>query len=50
VPALEISVDAVSNAYIRKRLEQVVPQVREGKAFYAALESAAPSPTWRSTW
>ena len=40
VPALEISVDAVSNAYIRKRLEQVVPQVREGKAFYAALETA----------
>jgi type IV pilus assembly protein PilC len=40
VPALEISVDAVSNAYVRKQLEPVVPQVREGKAFYAALESA----------
>ena len=38
VPSLEISIQAVGNAWLRDRLEPVVQRVREGKALYAALE------------
>jgi type IV pilus assembly protein PilC len=41
VQALEIAVAAVGNLFIRRRLEPTIQHVREGKAFYAALESAA---------
>jgi type IV pilus assembly protein PilC len=39
VQALEIAVSAVSNLYIRNRVQPTIQQVREGKAFYAALET-----------
>lgn len=39
VPALEISVRAVSNAYIRTRLVPTLQGVREGQALYTALEA-----------
>ncbi len=38
VPSLEIGVAAVGNAYIRDRLEPTIQEVREGEAFYEALE------------
>jgi type IV pilus assembly protein PilC len=38
VSALEISVGAVGNAHVRRRLEPTIQKVREGKAFHAALE------------
>jgi type IV pilus assembly protein PilC len=38
VPALEIGVAAVGNAEIRRRLEPTIRKVREGEAFYVALE------------
>lgn len=40
VPALEIAVAAVGNAEIRRRLEPTIRKVREGEAFYEALEEA----------
>lgn len=40
VPALEIAVAAVGNADIRGRLEPTIRKVREGEAFYQALEEA----------
>ena len=40
VPALEIAVSAVGNAYIRSRLEPAIQLVREGKPFHAALEQS----------
>jgi len=39
VPALEISVRAVSNAHIRTRLVPTLQGVREGQALYTALEA-----------
>ena len=39
VQALEIAVGAVGNLYIRNRLHPTIQLVREGKAFYAALET-----------
>jgi len=39
VPALEIAIGAVGNSFIRGRLRPIVQQVREGRAFYATLES-----------
>jgi type IV pilus assembly protein PilC len=41
VQALEIAVAAVGNLFVRRRLEPTIQQVREGKAFNVALESAA---------
>jgi len=38
VPALEVGVEAVGNAYLRSRLRPVVPAVREGRPFHRALE------------
>lgn len=40
VPALEIAVAAVGNAEIRGRLEPTIRKVREGEAFYEALEQS----------
>lgn len=40
VPALEIAVAAVGNAEIRSRLEPTIRKVREGEAFYEALEES----------
>ncbi|MCP4202114.1 MAG: type II secretion system F family protein [bacterium] len=44
VPALEDSVSAVGNAYIRRVLEPMIPKVREGVALYSALEASGESP------
>src|SRR5580693_1482348 len=38
VPATEIAVGAVGNAYMRSRIEPTIQLVREGKPFHAALE------------
>jgi type IV pilus assembly protein PilC len=40
VPALEIAVSSVGNAYVRRLLEPTVQKVREGKPFNAALEES----------
>lgn len=40
VPSFEIGTQAVGNAYIRHRLEPTIRKVREGEAFYQALEEA----------
>jgi type IV pilus assembly protein PilC len=40
VQALEIAVSSVGNLHIRSLVEPTVQQVREGQAFYSALESA----------
>lgn len=40
VPAFEIAIASVGNAYARHRLEPSVQMVREGKPFYAALEQS----------
>jgi len=40
VQALEIAVSSVGNLYIRSKVHPTVQQVREGQAFYGALESA----------
>ena len=51
VPAFEIAVSSVGNAYVRSRLEPTIQMVREGKPFYTApWRRARSSPTWRSTW
>ncbi|MGH7338300.1 MAG: type II secretion system F family protein, partial [Myxococcota bacterium] len=44
VQALEISTKGVGNAWIRTRLEPVVPRVREGYALHNALEQAGVVP------
>ncbi len=44
VPALEDSISAVGNAYIRGVLTPMVPKVREGVALHRALEEAGESP------
>lgn len=41
VQALEIAVAAVGNLWVRGRLHPTIQQVREGKAFHAALETTA---------
>lgn len=38
VPALEIAVSSVSNAFLRHRLQPAIDAVREGKPFHDALE------------
>ena len=40
VPAFEIAIASVGNAYARHRLEPTVQMVREGKPFYSALEKS----------
>lgn len=40
VPALEIAVDGVGNAYIRQRLRPGIDQVRQGEAFHVALDES----------
>lgn len=40
VPAFEIAVSAVGNAWVRSRIEPTIQMVREGKAFHAALEKS----------
>jgi type IV pilus assembly protein PilC len=40
VPAFEIAVSAVGNAQVRSKLEPTIQMVREGKAFFAALETS----------
>jgi type IV pilus assembly protein PilC len=40
VPASEIAIASVGNAYVRSRMEPTVQMVREGKPFYAALEQS----------
>ncbi len=41
VPAFEIAVSSVSNAYVRSKLEPTIQMVREGKPFYTAIEKSA---------
>jgi type IV pilus assembly protein PilC len=40
VPAFEIAVSSVGNAYVRHRLEPTIQMVREGKPFHDALETS----------
>jgi type IV pilus assembly protein PilC len=40
VPSFEIGIASVGNAFVRSRLEPTVQMVREGKAFYVALEES----------
>lgn len=40
VPALEVAVSSVGNAWVRRRLAPVIGKVREGTALFAALESS----------
>jgi len=40
VPAFEIAVSSVGNAYVRSRLEPTIQMVREGKPFFSALEQS----------
>lgn len=40
VPAFEIGVSAVGNAWVRSKLEPTIQMVREGKPFHAALETS----------
>lgn len=40
VPAFEIAIASVGNAYVRSRLEPTVQLVREGKPFHGALEQS----------
>ncbi|MDH3253645.1 MAG: type II secretion system F family protein [Acidobacteriota bacterium] len=44
VPALENAVEAVGNAYVRKRLAPMIPRVREGAALHLTLEESGVSP------
>ncbi len=44
VAALESSVKAVGNAWVRVRLEPIIRAVREGKALYEALDESRVSP------
>ena len=38
VPSLSVATDAVGNAYLRHKLQPVVPKVREGSSLHRALE------------
>jgi len=40
VPSFEIAIASVGNAFVRSRLEPAVQMVREGKPFFAALETS----------
>lgn len=40
VPAFEIAVGSVGNSWVRGRIEPTIQMVREGKAFYEALEKS----------
>lgn len=40
VPALEVAVASVGNAWVRRELEPVIGRVREGTALFVALESS----------
>jgi len=40
VPSFEIAIASVGNAFVRSRLEPTVQMVREGKPFFAALETS----------
>jgi type IV pilus assembly protein PilC len=40
VPSLSVATDSVGNAWLRQRLQPVVPKVREGKALHQALEES----------
>lgn len=40
VPAFEIATASVGNAYVRSKLEPTIQMVREGKPFFAALETS----------
>ncbi|HEX4966521.1 MAG TPA: type II secretion system F family protein [Thermoanaerobaculia bacterium] len=40
VPAFEIATASVGNAYVRSRVEPTIQMVREGKPFFAALETS----------
>jgi type IV pilus assembly protein PilC len=40
VPAFEIAISSVGNAFVRSRIEPTVQMVREGKPFHAALETS----------
>ena len=44
VAALDIAVDAVGNAYVRQAIEPEIRRVREGRAFYEALEGSGVFP------
>ena len=40
VPAFEIAVSSIGNAYVRSRLEPTIQMVREGKPFHIAIEKS----------
>jgi type IV pilus assembly protein PilC len=40
VPSFEIAIASVGNAFVRSKLEPTVQMVREGKPFFAALETS----------
>jgi type IV pilus assembly protein PilC len=40
VPAFEIATSSVGNAYVRSKVEPTIQMVREGKPFFAALETS----------
>src|SRR5699024_8548127 len=40
VPAFEIAISSVSNAYVRSKMEPTIQMVREGKPFFVALETS----------
>jgi type IV pilus assembly protein PilC len=40
VPAFEIAVSSIGNAYVRSQLEPTIQMVREGKPFHTALEKS----------
>ena len=44
VSALENSVAAVSNAFVRDRLEPMIPRIRQGEPLHAALEDSGVAP------
>lgn len=44
VPSLEIAVSGVGNTFLRRRLEPVVPSVREGSSLHRALEETGVVP------
>jgi type IV pilus assembly protein PilC len=41
VPSFEIGIASVGNAYVRSKIAPTIQMVREGKPFYAALETSA---------
>jgi type IV pilus assembly protein PilC len=40
VPSFEIGIASVGNAYVRNKIAPTIQMVREGKPFYAALETS----------